>query len=182
MGAGTQPAVTSSGRGGGCARRSHLPHRWLWPTQSTNGHDTCVGTADRAGRTAWRGRACLLQAAGAERAGSKLCVWTYAARIPEPVDHAAAAVVGSSIYVAGGRIENLVTNKFWRYDAGTDSWTELPSMPIPRFGPTMQAVGQRLYIIGGAISHGRDATSMMVYDIPSMTWSVYEYAIGGERA
>jgi hypothetical protein len=118
----------------------------------------------------------------AERAGSRLGVWTYAARIPEPVDHAAAAVVGSSIYVAGGRIENLVTNKFWRYDAGTDSWTELPSMPIPRFGPTMQAFGERLYIIGGAISHGRDATSMMVYDIPTGTWSVYDYAIGYERA
>jgi len=118
----------------------------------------------------------------AERAGSRIGVWTYAARIPEPVDHAAAAVVGSSIYVAGGRIENLVTNKFWRYDAGTDAWTELPSMPIPRFGPTMQAFGQRLYIVGGAISHGRDATSMMVYDIPTGTWSVYDYAIGDERA
>ncbi|HEV2879370.1 MAG TPA: kelch repeat-containing protein [Candidatus Eremiobacteraceae bacterium] len=117
----------------------------------------------------------------AERAGSRFGVWTYAARIPEPVDHAAAAVVGGSIYVLGGRIENLVTNKFWRYDAGTDTWTELPSMPIPRFGPTMQAVGERLYVIGGAISHGADATSMMVYDIPSATWARYEYAVGNER-
>ncbi len=111
-----------------------------------------------------------------ERAGARLGVWTYAARIPEPVDHAAAAVVGGFIYIAGGRIENLVTNKFWRYDAGNDSWLQMPSMPIPRFGPTMQAVGDKLYVIGGAVSHGRDSTSMMVYDIPTGQWSVSEYA------
>ncbi len=118
----------------------------------------------------------------AERAGLRLGLWTYAARIPEPVDHAAAAVVGSYIYVAGGRIENLVTNKFWRYDAGNDSWTELPSMPIPRFDPTMQAVGDKLYVIGGAVSHGRDATSMMVYDIPSSSWTERAYATAYERS
>ena len=116
-----------------------------------------------------------------ERAGARLGVWTYAARIPEPVDHAAAVAVGSYIYVAGGRIEDLVTNKFWRYDAGSDTWMQLPSMPIPRFGPTMQAVGDKLYLIGGAVSHGRDATSMMVYDIPSGQWSVREYATSYER-
>jgi N-acetylneuraminic acid mutarotase len=116
-----------------------------------------------------------------ERAGSRLGAWTYAAPIPEPVDHAAAVAVGSRIYVAGGRIENLVTNKFWRYDAGLDSWTELPSMPIPRYNPTMQAIGQRLYIIGGAVSHGRDAKSIMIYDIPTGQWSVRENALEYER-
>jgi hypothetical protein len=118
----------------------------------------------------------------AERAGMRLGLWTYAARIPEPVDHAAAVAVGPYIYVAGGRIENLVTNKFWRYDAGNDSWIELPSMPIPRFDPTMQAIGDKLYVIGGAVSHGNDATSMMVYDIATAQWSEHAYATPYERA
>ena len=118
----------------------------------------------------------------AERAGLRLGLWTYAARIPEPVDHAAAVAVGPYIYVAGGRIENLVTNKFWRYDAGNDSWIELPSMPIPRFDPAMQAVGDKLYVIGGAVSHGNDATTMMVYDIPSMRWSERAYGTAYERS
>ena len=117
----------------------------------------------------------------AAHAGARLGLWTYAARIPEPVDHAAAAVVGGSIYIAGGRIEDLVTNKFWRYDAGSDSWTELPSMPIPRFGPTMQAIGDRIYVMGGAVSHGNDATSMMIYDIPTGQWHVRAYATVYER-
>src|SRR5579872_7594056 len=63
-----------------------------------------------------------------QHAGSHLGSWTFAAPIPEPVDHAAAAAVGSHIFVAGGRIENLVTNKFWRYDVANDAWVELPSM------------------------------------------------------
>ncbi len=117
----------------------------------------------------------------AEHAGARIGVWTYAARIPEPVDNAGAAAVGSYIYVAGGRIENVVTNKFWRYDAADDTWTELPSMPIPRFGPAMQAIGDRLYVLGGAISHGQDYESMMVFDIPSQRWTVYENAIAYER-
>jgi serine/threonine-protein kinase PknK len=75
-----------------------------------------------------------------------------------------------------------VTNKFWRYDAGNDSWLQMPSMPIPRFGPTMQAVGDKLYVIGGAVSHGRDATSMMVYDIPTARWTQRAYATTYERS
>lgn len=116
-----------------------------------------------------------------ERAGSKLGVWTYAAPIPESVDHAAAAAAGSSIYVAGGRIENVVSNKFWRYDTDTDSWDELPSMPIPRYGAVMQAFGDKLFLIGGAVSHGRDATSLEIFDISTNQWSVREYGLSGER-
>jgi N-acetylneuraminic acid mutarotase len=117
-----------------------------------------------------------------ERAGVRLGVWTYAAPIPEPVDHAAAAAIGSYIYVAGGRIEDLVTNKFWRYNAANDVWIELPSMPIPRYGASMQAIGDELYLVGGAVSHGNDATSMEVYDTTTNRWSVDTYALGAGRA
>jgi Kelch motif len=116
-----------------------------------------------------------------ERAGVRLGAWTYAAPIPEPVDHAAAAAVGGYIYVAGGRIENLVTNKFWRYDVADDSWVEFPSMPIPRYGATMQAFEDKLYLVGGAVSHGNDATSMEVFDTTTNQWSIKPYALEDER-
>jgi hypothetical protein len=112
-----------------------------------------------------------------ERAGARLGVWTYAAQVPEPVDHAAVAADSSGIYIAGGRVENVVTNKFWRYDAGRDNWTEMPSMPVPRYGATMQQIDGKLYLIGGTASHGRDATSMLVYDIASGKWSTRTYAL-----
>lgn len=112
-----------------------------------------------------------------QHAGSHLGSWTYAAPIPEPVDHAAAATYGSHIFVAGGRIENLVTNKFWRYDVANDSWVELPSMPVPRYGAVMQAYQDKLYLIGGAVSHGNDERSIEVYDVTHGRWSLQQDAL-----
>jgi hypothetical protein len=107
--------------------------------------------------------------------------WHYAATLPEPVDHAAAAGLNGFLYVAGGRIENLVTNKFWRYDPVEDTWTEMPSMPIPRYGPVMQAVGGKLYVMAGQSSHGNDEKSVMIFDPEMNQWTVRENALGTER-
>ncbi|HXW50659.1 MAG TPA: kelch repeat-containing protein, partial [Candidatus Acidoferrales bacterium] len=116
-----------------------------------------------------------------QQAGVRMGAWTYAAPIPEPVDHAAAAALGGYVYVAGGRIEDLVTNKFWRYDVANDTWAEFPSMPIPRYGATMQAVNGKLYLLGGAVSHGNDATSMEIFDPSTGQWDVKPYALPDER-
>jgi hypothetical protein len=107
--------------------------------------------------------------------------WREAATMPEPVDSAAAAGMGGYLYVAGGRIEDLVTNKFWRYDPIGDTWTELPSMPFPRYAPMMQAVNGKLYLFGGQSSHGNDDTSMMIFDVAKNSWRTEEYALGEER-
>jgi N-acetylneuraminic acid mutarotase len=120
-------------------------------------------------------------AGGVDGAAQMQGAWVEAAPIPEPVDHAAAAALGGSIYVAGGRIENLVSNKFWRYDVAADRWVELPSMPVPRYGATMQALGDKLYLIGGAVSHGNDATSMEIYDTRTGRWSLEAFALPAER-
>ena len=107
--------------------------------------------------------------------------WREAATMPEPVDNAAAAGMGGYLYVAGGRIEDLVTNKFWRYDPIGDAWTELPSMPFPRYAPMLQAVNGKLYLFGGQSSHGNDDTSMMIFDVAKNSWRTEEYALGEER-
>lgn len=116
-----------------------------------------------------------------QQAGVRMGAWTYAAPIPEPVDHAAAAALGGFVYVAGGRIEDLVTNKFWRYDVTNDVWAEFPAMPIPRYGATMQAVDGKLYLVGGAVAHGNDATSMEIFDPVTSQWTVKPYALPDER-
>ncbi|HXM18564.1 MAG TPA: kelch repeat-containing protein [Candidatus Tumulicola sp.] len=107
--------------------------------------------------------------------------WTYAANIPEPVDHAAAAGLDGYLYVAGGRIENLVSNKFWRYDPIDDQWVEMPSMPYPRYGATMQAFDGKLYLIGGQSSHGNDEQSLMIFDPQTSEWRSKPYELGIER-
>jgi N-acetylneuraminic acid mutarotase len=107
--------------------------------------------------------------------------WHYAATMPEPVDHAAAAALDGYIYVAGGRIENLVTNKFWRYDPVEDQWSELPSMPYPRYGPRLEAAGGKLYLLGGQASHGNDDQSLLIFDPATNEWKSEQYALGTPR-
>lgn len=107
--------------------------------------------------------------------------WTTARPIPEVIDHAAAATMGGFIYVAGGTVEKLVTNKFWRYDPSDDSWASMPPLPIPRYAPTMQAVNGKLYLIGGAASHGHDERSFEVFDPATASWSLIDNALPEER-
>jgi N-acetylneuraminic acid mutarotase len=107
--------------------------------------------------------------------------WMSAQPIPETVDHAAAAALDGYIYVAGGRIENVVTNKFWRYDPADDTWVELPSMPVPRYGPSLEAAASRLYVVGGTASHGHDERSIEVFDPATSQWSIIDNALGVER-
>lgn len=107
--------------------------------------------------------------------------WSTARPIPEPVDHAAAASLDGYVYVAGGDIEKLVTNKFWRYDPADDTWAAMPPLPIPRYGPTMQALDGKLYLIGGATSHGNDEISIEVFDPDTASWSLIPYGLGVER-
>ena len=107
--------------------------------------------------------------------------WQTAAPVPESVDNAAAVSYLGYIYLAGGRIENKVTNKAWRYDPVDDRWAEMRSMPVPRHGATLQAMDGKLYLIGGAASHGNDDTSIEVFDIARNSWSLVQNALGNAR-
>ena len=112
---------------------------------------------------------------------ANLGTWQTAAPVPESVDNAAAAAYQGYIYLAGGRIENKVTNKAFRYDPVTDTWDEMRSMPVPRHGATMQAVAGKLYLIGGASSHGNDEVSIEVFDISTGKWSLMQNALATSR-
>jgi len=107
--------------------------------------------------------------------------WTTARAIPEAIDHAAAAALDGYIYVAGGSVEKLVSNKFWRYDPSDDSWATLPPLPVPRYAATMQPFGGKLYLIGGTSSHAQDERSIEVFDPATASWSLINDALGSER-
>ena len=107
--------------------------------------------------------------------------WTTARSIPEAIDHAAAAALGGYIYVAGGSVEKLVSNKFWRYDPVDDSWAAMPPLPVPRYAATMQAIDGKLYLIGGASSHAQDERSIEVFDPATASWKLIDDALGSER-
>ena len=54
-------------------------------------------------------------------------------------------------------------------------------MPVPRHGATMQAVAGKLYLIGGASSHGNDEVSIEVFDISTGKWSLMQNALASSR-
>jgi len=107
--------------------------------------------------------------------------WSTARSAPESMDHAAAAALDGFVYVAGGSIENKVSNKFWRYDPIDDSWATMPPLPVSRYGATMQALDDKLYLIGGAATRGQDERSIEVFDPATAAWSLIENALTEDR-
>jgi N-acetylneuraminic acid mutarotase len=90
--------------------------------------------------------------------------WTRLKSNPVPVHHAAAVGIGKKFYVFGGfrlpdtgRIGWYPENKAWVYDTETQSWSALPPMPTPRGALAAVAVGNKIYVVGGArIPVGRE--------------------------
>jgi N-acetylneuraminic acid mutarotase len=80
------------------------------------------------------------------------------APIPTPRGGAAGAVLGGRIYVFGGEGNDAdsegVFHEVEAYDPSTDQWEELPDMLIARHGYAAAAVGDRIYLPGGAINEG----------------------------
>ena len=84
--------------------------------------------------------------------------WTNRASMPTSRGGAASAVVSGRLYVFGGEgnaaDHSGVFGEAESYDAGTDEWTSLPSMPVPRHGTGAATIGEVIYIPGGASEQG----------------------------
>ena len=118
--------------------------------------------------------------------------WTRLTANPVPVHHGAVAAVGKRFYLFGGfRLPNTGNigwypeNKAWVYDSETQDWSELPPMPTPRGALTAAAVGNKIYVAGGAkipsgvrLPDGLNAGSpveilgtMEMFDTETKTWT-----------
>src|SRR5687767_3208024 len=74
--------------------------------------------------------------------------WSQGAAEPTPVSESANAVVGNSIYMAGG-IGSPSLRGFKRYDADLNQWTVLPQTPAGRDHGLAAAIGDSIYVTGG---------------------------------
>ena len=86
--------------------------------------------------------------------------WTQKKRMPFPAHHVAVTAYRNKLYVFGGGTQvepggpNWVpTNKAWEYDPVADSWKALAPMPTARGAANAAAVGDKIYVIGGASVH-----------------------------
>jgi len=105
--------------------------------------------------------------------------WSSGADAPlPPRAAAAAAVIGSGIFVAGGRdvgggpCSGNPLDVVERYDIATDTWTTVAPLPTAVSDAAAVATGGKLYIIGGC--NGATFTffnSVFVYNPTTNTWS-----------
>ncbi len=96
-----------------------------------------------------------------DRAGD---AWVAGADMPTSRAGAAAAVSGGELFVFGGEGDaNASSGVFAEveaYDPVSDTWRELDDMPRPRHGMGAAAVGNAIYIPGGADVQGFAAISL----------------------
>src|SRR6188474_2344609 len=76
-------------------------------------------------------------------------------RMPTARSGGASGTDGRRIYVAGGEVTTTELVGAFRaveaYDPVTNSWTALPSMPMPRHGVAGAVIGNRFHLVSGMI-------------------------------
>jgi hypothetical protein len=98
--------------------------------------------------------------------------WTGLERLPEPVSAAAAAAVGSTVYVTGGQGLGRATGRqAWAFDTERPGWRTVASLPEPRFNHSAIALRGRLYVLGG-FSFGVEHDEVFAYDPAADRWSL----------
>ena len=65
---------------------------------------------------------------------------------------------GKYLYVAGGEVQTPQMLGAFRaleaYDPATNSWSIMPSMPLPRHGVATAFLGNKLHLVSGKITSG----------------------------
>lgn len=102
--------------------------------------------------------------------------WETKASMPTPRSALTASVVDGKIYLMGGYQYtrsypgyNTTMNEV--YDPKTDTWTTKPSLPKGVTHTVSTAIGDKIYLMGGA-TFGRDWSDLnQVYDTKKETWT-----------
>lgn len=95
--------------------------------------------------------------------------WTSGPDLPEAVNHAMAAGLDGTVYVAGGYRSGLSNPSDRVFALRDGGWEELPRMPEPRAAGGLAAADGRLFVVGGVGRTGL-ADTTMVYDPEARSW------------
>lgn len=89
--------------------------------------------------------------------------WTARAPMPTGRGGTACGVVGQELVIVGGEgnpaLPSGVFAEAEAYDGDADTWRTLAPMPTPRHGMGAAAIGERLYVPGGATQDGFGAVA-----------------------
>lgn len=89
--------------------------------------------------------------------------------LPEARFLAAAAALDDRIYVLGGRNFSEVAQG-WAFDPETGAYEELPPLASLQNGPGAVAVGDRVYLVGGADGFGNSVATNRAWDPALHEW------------
>jgi N-acetylneuraminic acid mutarotase len=102
--------------------------------------------------------------------------WTEAAPLPVATDHHTTIVVDGDLYVLGGEIDHgtsyFTRSDFFRYDAATDTWATLPSMPtgLSHQEAATLTDGRRIIVIAGQADVQQMSNKVYSYDLATGVW------------
>jgi N-acetylneuraminic acid mutarotase len=78
---------------------------------------------------------------------------------------------GGSLYGLGGRdFEYVNLDKVYRYNPGTDSWTQMAAMPQPRNWAGAAEASGHIYVVDGS-NDGGALNTVFQYDIATNSWA-----------
>jgi hypothetical protein len=109
------------------------------------------------------------------RFDSRAQTWSEVAPMPAERCYAGACVVGSAIYIFGGRddIEELTyASTTYRYSTETNTWTTLSPIPVAKCAHRVCVLDGHIYLIGGEDSDETPLSSVHRFDPVANLWSV----------
>ena len=106
--------------------------------------------------------------------------WVFVTQMPAGITHAATAVVGNTVYFAGGNIGSFAspstspeTAGVLTYNLDTNTWGSIASLPTPVAAGGLVAINNVLYSFGG-VNQGvtADISNTWAFDLnnPSAGW------------
>ena len=106
------------------------------------------------------------------------------AKMPTPRSGGGWATYGGKIYVAGGEVATTSLVGAFRaleaYDPATNSWTIMPSMPMPRHGVAGAMIGNKLHLVSGMVtSAAAGAGQDMHLEVHTTSHDVLELPMSG---
>jgi hypothetical protein len=105
--------------------------------------------------------------------------WRTAAPLPNPRHHAGAAVLDGKVYYIGGQRghDHALTTQtdVHVFNPSTGAWTKVQGLPRGRghiSGATF-VHDNRIFVLGGEITHGTSARDVTAYDPATNIWTAY---------
>jgi len=86
------------------------------------------------------------------------------ARLPDGVRSPAVAVLGHTLYIAGGRTVKGPSRSVYAVDLPTGAVTVLGNLPRPVEGALLVSSGTKLYLLGGTSAAGKPSTAVVRID------------------